>query len=250
MPSDLTGAKRDEFLNRRIGLSSAASGSSFLRRVYQRPLFLLMAMIGARSPACELANLMLARSASRKSEFAIRLALGASRWQLIRQLLMESLILSLTGALTGLLLARYAAAYLLSAMWSGFVPLTLSAEPDLRVLTFTVLATLATGIAFSVLPARGVARLGETSRSVRRGGSSGRVLIPVQIALSLSLVLTALVLVRSLQNLHTADVGFRNEGMLVIQMFPAGSETQQIPGRTTYIGKSSTASAHFRGLKA
>jgi predicted permease len=182
-----------------------------------------------------LANLMLARFAARQPEFAIRLALGASRWQLLRQLLMESLILSLAGALTGLLLARYAAAYLLSAMWSGFVPLTLSAEPDLRVLTFTVLATLATGLAFSVLPARGVAGLGETSRSVRRGGSSGRVLIPVQIALSLSLVLTALVLVRSLQNLRTADVGFRNEGMLVIQMFPqTGSETQPLPGRTAY----------------
>jgi putative ABC transport system permease protein len=237
MPPDLTGARRDQFLARQIALSGAARGSSFLRQVYRRPLFLLMAMVGTLLLiACvNLANLRLARSAARKSEFAIRLALGATRWQLIRQILIESLLLSFAGALTGLLLARQATAYLLSAMWSGFVPLTLSAEPDLRVLAFTALATVTAGIAFSLLPARGVIGLGETSRSVRRGKSSGRVLIPVQVALSLVLVLTALVFVRSLQKLRTAGVGFRNEGMLVIQMFPqAGSESQHPPGRTAY----------------
>jgi predicted permease len=234
---DLTGSKRDQFLERRISVTTAESGSSFLRQVYKKPLFILMAMVGALLLiACvNLANLMLARAASRKSEFAIRLALGATRWQLIRQIVVESLLLSLAGALSGLLLARYAAGYLLSVMWSGFVPLSLNAESDLRVIAFTGFATLATGIAFSLLPARSLAGLGETSRTVRRGASTGRVLIPVQFALSLVLVLTALLFVRSLQKLRTIDVGFRNEGILVMQMFPqSGSESQHMAGRTAY----------------
>jgi hypothetical protein len=237
MPPDLTGAKRDQFLDRRLTLISAAAGSSFLRQRYQKPLFMLMAMVGALLLiACvNLANLTLARAVSRRSEFAIRLALGATRWQLTRKILVESLLLSLAGALSGLLLTRYAAAYLLNAMWSGFVPLTLSAGPDLRVLAFTTSAALATGIAFSLLPARGLAELSETSRNVRHGRSSGRFLIPVQVGLSLVLVLGALVFVRSLQKLRTVDVGFRNRGMLVIQMFPmVGSETQHLTGRVAY----------------
>ena len=237
MPPDMTGAKRDQFLDRHIAVTSAASGSSFLRQLYRKPLFMLMAMVGALLLiACvNLANLMLARAACRKSEFAIRLALGATRWQLIRQVLVECLLLSLAGALTGLVLATAATEHLLSAMWSGFVPLTLSATPNLRVLAFTGLTTLATGAAFSLLPARSLAALGETSRNIRRGGRGGRALIVVQIALSLVLVLSAMVFVRSLHKLQSVDVGFRDEGMLVMQMFPqAGSETQRMPGRTAY----------------
>jgi predicted permease len=236
MPPDLTGAKRDQFLDRRAAVTSAASGSSFLRQVYRKPLFILMAMVGALLLiACvNLANLMLARAASRKSEFAIRLSLGATRWHLIRQVLVECLLLSFAGALTGLVLARAATEHLLSTMWSGFVPLRLSAELNLRVLAFTGLAALATGIAFSLLPARSLAAVGETSR-VRRGRRGGRLLILVQIALSLVLVVSAMVFVRSLQKLRASDVGFRNEGLLIVQMFPrAGSETQRMPGRTAY----------------
>lgn len=237
LPPGIAGAMRDQFLDRRIALESAANGASFLRQVYTKPLFLLMALAGALlTIACvNLANLMLARALSRKSEFAIRLSLGASRWQLIRQVLVECLLLSLAGAMLGLVLARAASAYLLGTMWSGFVPLALSPAPDLRVLAFAGLAALCTGIAFSLLPARSLAGLGETSRGIHRGGGMGRVLIPAQIALTLVLLLSAMVLVRSLRNLHGADVGFRNEGILVAQMFPqSGSEGQGMNGRTVY----------------
>lgn len=253
IPPDLAGSRRDQFLGRRIALTSAAGGTSFLRKRFQTPLFMLMGMVGALLLiACvNLANLMLARAVSRKSEFAIRLALGASRWRLIRQILVESLLLSLAGALPGLALAKFAAGFLLSAMWSGFVPLSLSAEPDWRVLTFTVLVALATGATFSLLPARSLAGLGETSRTVRRGASSGRVLIPVQIALSLVLTLAAMTLVRSLENRRTIDVGFRNSGMLVMQMFPqSGSESQPMAGRTAYYREVADRVAALPGVEA
>ncbi len=237
MPADLTRPERDIYVQRRIVVKTAATGSSFLRQQYGRPLLILMAMVCALLLiACvNLANLMLARAAARKSEFATRLALGATRWRLTRQILIESLLLSAAGASLGLLLARFAGEYLLSTMWSGFVPLSLGAGLDLRVLAFTVLATLSTGILFGLFPAGDLAAFRENSRSVHGGSRTGRWLIPVQIAVSLVLVVTALLFVRSLHNLRTIDLGFRNEGILMVQLFPqTGSEAQKMPGHVSY----------------
>lgn len=110
LPEGYLGAQREAFLARRIALTSAAKGSSFLRQRYTRPLFVLMAMVSLLLLiACvNLANLMLARAAGRRQEFGIRVALGASKWRIIRQMLTESLMLSVTGAVLGLAIAYWA----------------------------------------------------------------------------------------------------------------------------------------------
>ncbi|MBS1824583.1 MAG: ABC transporter permease [Acidobacteria bacterium] len=222
---------------RRIEVTTAENGSSFLRRQYRQPLLILMAMAGALlAIVCvNLASLTLARCASRKQEFAIRLALGASRWRLYRLTLVESLLLSSMGATGGLLLAGPVVKGMLGMMWSGFVPLTLEATPDVRVLLFTACSAVVTGIGFSLLPGRSLARLGQTSRSVRGGVRLHRMLIPVQIAFSLVLLAGALLFAGSLHRLRNLDAGYRNEGLLLMQMYPqAGAESEKISGRAAY----------------
>jgi len=160
LPEGYGGAQRKTFLSRRIVVASGATGTSFLRRQYTRPLYVLMGMVGLLLLiACaNLANLMMARAAGRRQEFGIRIALGAGKWRIVRQMLIESLMLAVTGAVLGLLLAGWASRLLLHTMWNGFVPSALDASPDLRVLAFTVLAALVTGLLFGVAPAWKVVR--------------------------------------------------------------------------------------------
>lgn len=197
-----------------------------------------MAMVGALLLiACvNLTNLMLARVAMRRDEFVIRLSLGATQWRLFRQILTETLLLSAAGGLLGLLLAWQAAQFLLNVMWQGLIPHTLNVQPNLRVLAFTAAATLAASLLFGLAPVRRLAPLADASRSVRRGGFGiSRVLVPVQIALSLVLVIAGWQFARSLHQLRTAPLGYRTDGILMLTMYPqAGSEEQKIPGRAAY----------------
>jgi putative ABC transport system permease protein len=243
LPEGYSGAQRKGFLSRRIVLASGATGTSFLRREYTRPLFVLMGMVGLLLLiACaNLANLMLARAAGRRQEFGIRIALGAGKWRIVRQMLIESLLLSITGAGLGLLIAGWASRLLLSTMWSGFTPLTLDGSPDLRVLAFTAIASLATGLLFGVAPAWKVVRvdpavaLQHNARTVRGGMLTlGNVLISAQVALSLVLVIGAVLFVRSLQNLRSADVGFQREGLTLFELFPTAGERHPMPDRVVY----------------
>ncbi|MCC6538216.1 MAG: ABC transporter permease [Bryobacterales bacterium] len=238
MPPELTGARRQQHEARGISLLPGATGSSYLRAIYERPLFVLMAMVGALLLiACvNLANLMLARVSTRRTEFAIRLSLGAPQWRLVRQLLVETLLLSAAGGLLGLLLAWHGAQALLNVMWQGLIPHTLNTEPNLRVLIFTAAATLATSLLCALLPARRLQPHGDASRSVRRGGfGAGRVLVPLQIALSLVLLIAAWQFSLSLHQLRSAPLGYRTEGVLMLKMYPlTGSEGQRMEGRAAY----------------
>jgi predicted permease len=244
LPEGYVAAQREEFLAQRIGLASAATGHSFLRQRYRRPLFVLMAMVGLLLLiACvNLANLVLARAASRRQELGIRVALGASKWRIIRQMLTESLMLSATGAALGLVIAYLASRLLLNTMWSGLVPLTLDAAPDIRVLAFTAFISLLTGLLFGASPAWNIFRtdpagnLQQNSRTVHVGASTpGKVLISAQVALSLVLVIGAVLFVRSLEKLRTVDVGFRRDGVLMLHLFPqSGAEGQHMPNRVPY----------------
>src|ERR1035438_6347482 len=155
-----------------------------------------------------LANLLLARAATRQHEFAMRVALGAPRWQLIRMLLIEALLLSVSGAALGMLIARWTARYLLASFWAGFVPLFIDPSPDVRVLVFTAVLAIFTGVLFGIVPAWRMSRsdpagtLRQTSRTT--GGHMGRfssALVTAQVALSLILLLGATLFVRSLRNL-------------------------------------------------
>jgi predicted permease len=244
LPEGYSSAKREVFLNHRIVVMSAATGNSYLREEYSRPLFILMGMVGLLLLiACaNLANLMLARAAQRRHEFGIRVALGGGRWRIIRQLLTEALMLSVTGAVLGVVTAAWASRLLLNTMWLGLVPLALDAIPDLHVLAFTALASVLTGLLFGVSPAVNIFR-GDPARdlqpqapTVRSGAmATRRALVSSQVALSLVLVIGAVVFVRSMENLQSAGVGFRRDHLLVVHLFPShGSEDQRMSGRVPY----------------
>ena len=245
IPEGFAGAQRDEFLSNRIRMESFATGESFLRRRFTRPLNVLMMMVGLLLLiACvNLANLMLARAAGRSREFALRLALGATRWRLLRQMLTESLMLSATGAVLGFVVAHWACRYLSNMMWTGLTTMGLNAAPDGRVLLFTTLIAVLTGTAFGVAPAFGIFRtdpaqsLGNNSRSVRGSASRiGKGLISLQVALSIVLVIGAVLFVRSLDRLRAADVGYRRDGMAMMMMlFPQkGPQGQKMLNRVAY----------------
>jgi len=244
LPEGFTGPQRDAFLKTRVVLSSASKGQSFMRNRFSSSLTILMAMVGLLLMiACaNLANLMIARATGRQGEFGIRVALGANRWRILRLLLTESLLLTATGAALGLVASSWVSRAMLHAMWTGFIPLDLDAAPDWRVLAFTAGVSLCTGLLFGASPVWGLfrtdpgQRMQQTGRAVRAGsGAMGRVLIGGQMALSLILVIGAVVFVRSMGNLHSTELGFNHDRWLVVQLFPQkGSAAQQFPNRAAY----------------
>src|SRR6267378_3641547 len=209
--------QRRHDLDQRINLQPAARGSSVLREHFGEPLKILMAMVGfVLLIACaNVANLLLARGAARQREFAMRIAIGAGRARLIRQLLTEGLLLAISGAAAGLLLASWADALLLrmvSGGASGPPSVHLDLQPDAQVLGFTLGVTVITTILFALIPALHSTRLDLTPvlKSTPTGTSSeaphGRfptrkILVVTQVAVSVILLVSAGLFVRSLSKL-------------------------------------------------
>ena len=256
VPETYTGAKRASFFARRIEVKSAATGYSYLRRRFSRPIIVLMALVAlVLVIACmNLANLMLARAANRQQEMGIRAALGAGSWALVRQLLMESLILAAAGAAVGFLVAFWGSRFLVNAIWSGYNPLTLSVTPDLRVLFFTSAIAVATGLLVGLTPALRAMRtnpaiaLKQGSRGIHAQGKFAKLLVSGQVALSLVLVLGAILFARSMENLLTADPGFRRDHMLTMQLFPQPGR-KDIPNRTAYFHELADRLSQIPGVK-
>jgi predicted permease len=219
---------------------------------------MLMTLVGlVLLMACvNLANIMLARAVSRRHELAIRVALGASRWQLMRRLIVEALGLSIAGATVGLFLAFWATTFFANAMWIGYVPLALDPTPDFSVLASTAIVALVTGLLFGVVPAWKVTRtdtaaaLQDTARTVKKGNRVfGKILVSSQVAVSLMLVIGAALFVRSLQNLRSLDPGFKRKGALIMELFPqAGRE--KIPNRTVYYRQVAAGLSGIPGVTA
>ncbi len=228
-PAGYEGEKRARFFARRIKIESAANGVSFLRKRFSYSLQVLLALVSAvLLIAClNLANLTLARAAAHNHESGIRSALGASTWQLVRPALIENLLLSSTGAAFGLVLAYWASHALLRIAWTEFGNTPLNPSLDVRVLVFTAAVAFLSGLLFAVPPALHAARvdpieaLRSHTRSVRGGTrTGGRILLIAQMALSLVLVTGALLFGRTVNRLHTVDVGYRRDHFLTLMLFP------------------------------
>ena len=199
--------------------AEASSGVSFLRRAYQKPLQLLMAVAAlVLLIACaNIASLMLARASVRRKEIAVRLAVGASRARLIRQLLTECILLSVAGAALGLLFARWGDLLLVRFINVKRQQVFLNLSLDWRMLAFTSAAAVATGILFGILPAIRSTRVSVASAmkgSEAQDGEprsrfrAGRWIVASQIALSLVLLVVAGLFVRTFTNLISQDLGF------------------------------------------
>jgi predicted permease len=210
-------------------LSPGAQGDEFATRRYRQPLAVLMAVVGlVLLIACiNVANLLLARSAARQQEYAMRLALGARRWRLIRQLLTESVLLSAVGGAVGGLLAVWGKDLLLR--WAQWIHggSALRTGLDLRVLAFAVGVSLLTGILFGIAPAlrAGGTQLAPTVKTqIGNAGRSralaGRLLIVAQVAVSLVLLVAAALFLRTLRNLNAVDTGFNGSNLLLFRVKP------------------------------
>jgi predicted permease len=218
-------ARRDAF--NRIDLRSASRGLNDLRQQFSRPLQALMAIVAlVLLIACaNVANLLLARATTRRKEFAVRLALGASRFRLLRQALTESLLLVTLGGIVGLVFARWGSAFLVNFVASGRARLSLNPVLDYRALAFTVGVSLLTGLIFGLLPAMQATRI-EPNSALKEGAAPrtpsrarfGKVMVVAQVALSLLLLVGAGLFVRTLYNLKTVDAGFRPEGVLTMRI--------------------------------
>ena len=214
------------YLGYKLGAFPGDSGSSELRSNFENPLWFLLALAGLvlLIASANLTNLMLARASAREKEMGMRMAVGASRGRLIRQLLAESFLLAGIGAGLGALLARSLSQVLISSLSTQSDPLFVDLGTDWRVLGFTAALAGLTCILFGLAPAlraTGVAPgvvLKESGRGTTAGRSRfglRRVLVVSQIALSLMLLVGALLFARSLNNLATVDAGFRQDGILV-----------------------------------
>ncbi|HKR94718.1 MAG TPA: ADOP family duplicated permease, partial [Candidatus Angelobacter sp.] len=216
-----------QYLHWKMAAVPAGTGLSQLRRKYEEPLWLLLAIAGTvLLIACaNLANLMFARANVREREIAVRLALGASRLRLMQQLLMESLLIAGIGAVTGILLAQALTRVLVSFLNTQFASVSLDLGLDWRVLGFATAIAILTCLLFGLLPA---IKSTATSPIVAmkaggRGTSAGREryglrrsLVIVQVAMSMVLLVGAFLFVRSFQNLVNQDPGFRQSGLLMV----------------------------------
>jgi len=229
VPQRLGVAERAEYLKNALNVVAASNGLSSIRRQYQRALMVLMAVVVlVLFVACaNVANLLLARAAARGREMAIRLAIGAARRRLVRQLLTESVLLAGLGATLGIVFARWGTSLLIGLLSRGQLPVSLDVGLDGPVLAFTLGVAVLTGLLFGLAPAWRATRidpqtaLKANGRGVAEGHSRftmGKALVIGQIALSLVLVIGAGLLLGTLRKLVTLDPGFRREGVLIVSV--------------------------------
>jgi len=229
LPPNFTPETAKEYLAYKLTANPAGSGVSDLREDYQDPLLILLAIAAlVLVIACaNLANLMLARATARERELAVRLAIGASRPRLIRQMLAESLLLAAIGAACGALLAQFLSSYLVRFLTTNDSPLYVDLGTDWRIFGFTAALAVITCLLFGLMPAIRATRAnpGTLMKASGRGLTDARerfgvrrVLVVAQVALSLALLVGALLFVRSLHKLLTLDAGFQESGVLVTEI--------------------------------
>ena len=220
---------RKSVLASRLAVSKASRGTARLRDALSTPLVVLMVLVGLvlLITCANVANLMLARAASRERETAVCLAMGAGRLRVARHGFVEALILALLGGVAGLSIAYWGTAALGNAI-SSTLPISIDVSPDARVLSFTLVAAVLTAIACGLAPALRASHIDPLpALKIGHGSTIGavrvrlrRALVVTQIATSLVLLVVAGLLVRSLVQLGHVDTGFDTDGILLVQVAP------------------------------
>ncbi len=240
---DATPERKREIENLSVEIVPAATGVSILRARYQEPLRILMCVVAVvLLIACaNLANFLMAKTLAREHEIATRLALGAGRSRIVRQMLTESLVISFSGGILGLMLAFWGTRALIAFVSLGAAFTPIQAAPDLRVLAFSFGVSLLTGLLFGIGPALRVSRMAmesgmKSSARTAAGGGTGasravsRVLVAAQVALSLGLLVGAGLFLRTLRNLENRNFGFERSNLLVgeVEAKIAGYKSEKV----------------------
>jgi predicted permease len=227
-PNAIWGELQDMQVKDPFALTPVSAGTSELRRQYSRALLtvLVISALVLLIACANVANLLLARSTAGRHELSVRLALGAPRSRLVQQLLVESLVLSVLGAAVGLVLASWGSRALVSQLSTWFDRVVLDVSSDWRVLTFTIVVSVATAVLFGTMPAVRASRaapsgaldslsdLRSRSRTVHLHGS----LVAAQVALSVVLLVAAGLFIRSFAQLGVVPLGFDSERVLVVDI--------------------------------
>ncbi|SPE28400.1 conserved membrane hypothetical protein [Candidatus Sulfopaludibacter sp. SbA3] len=227
IPPEMNTQDQGEYRKTRFHLSPAGLGFSQTRTQYRTALLVLMGTVGlVLLIACaNIANLLLARAAARQRELSVRMAIGASRTRVIRQLMTESLLLAKSGAAAGFLCALWGSRVLVRMLSTAGNPLDIDTAPDFRLLAFTIAVGIFTALIFGLAPAVRATRVGlnhvlkENDRGSLRGHSRlhlGKVLVAGQVALSLVLLVGAGLFLGTLRNLLTVDTGFDRHNILLV----------------------------------
>jgi predicted permease len=256
LKAKLTKDDIDNLKASKVEVSAGGGGFSDLRGDFKQPLLLLMIIVAlVLVIACvNVANLLLARAASRQKEFAVRVAIGAAPGRVVRQLLTESIFLAFAGGALGFLLAQWGTSALLKLSKNQ----NLEASPDLRVFLFTAGMCLLTGILFGLIPALRSRKVSvaltlksgsQNGNSAEAGWNWGKLLVTGQVALSLLVLFVAGLLVHSLQNFRNVDLGYNREHLLLVSTDPqaAGYNKTRI---TSFANELATQVSSLPGVRA
>jgi predicted permease len=224
-------ARRQAILEMRLQLDPSGQGLAVLREQFSKPLWVVMAIVGLLLliTCANVANLLLARANAREREIAVRLAMGAGKGRLIRQLMTESLLLGMSGGVLGVGLAYWGGRSLLALMARSRNPVVLSVHPDLTVLVFALTVSLLTALIFGTIPAwratdvnpsQGLAQNTRSSAALGERYRLGKSLVVFQVAISLVLLVGAGLLTRSLANLNNFYPGFNRDNVLLFSVNP------------------------------
>jgi predicted permease len=226
LPTNWDADGQRQYLRRSFSLRPANTGFSDTGSQYRTALFTLMVVVGlVLLVACaNIANLLLARAAARQREISIRMAIGAARRRVMRQLMSESLLLSVLGGVGGLLFAVWGSRLLVRFLSKAGSELQLDTAPDLRALAFTMGVAVLTGLLFGLAPALRATSVSPNNvmKEHARGtvGSRfnlGRALVTGQVALSLMLLVGAGLFLGTLRNLLSIDLGFSRHNILLVR---------------------------------
>jgi predicted permease len=227
-----------------LPVESGSRGLSALRENFKEPLLLLMVIVGLvlLIAAVNVANLLMARAASRQKEMAVRMAIGASPLRMMRQLLTESLLLAFVGGAAGLLVASWGVRGLVALVGSSAQPFA-TLTPDTHVLGFTAAVCLLTGILFGLAPALRALRVNVTAtlKDVSRAAGSqtatvsrwrlSQILVAAQVGLSLLVLFVAGLMVRTMRQLDRVDLGYDRGQLLLVNADPAVYKIEEVPDK-------------------